>query len=280
MSRLWLSIAGFALVFAGLLQTAAAAPDVQGSCQFVLGFKTLHDLIPNVVGNCLTDVQYAANGDALQTTTNGLMVWRKADNYTAFTDGYRTWVNGPLGLQERLNTQRFAWEKAATVDKTQVIEFVPPQTTAKQASGECFALSAAATRSDAWRCMVDNSIYDPCFGSQGSSKVVCVDNPLDSNTYVTLNLTKPLPAPSPVTETHPWFLQLADGTVCGFLTGATGGVDGERINYGCSDGWVVVGLPQKDTVWTVHEVLLGPLSESGVPEVKESAIANIAIAWE
>ena len=38
------------------------------------------------------------------------MVWRKADNFTAFTDGYRTWVNGPDGLQQRLNSQRFAWE--------------------------------------------------------------------------------------------------------------------------------------------------------------------------
>ena len=40
----------------------------------------------------------------------GLLVWRKADNHTAFTDGYRTWVDGPKGVQKRLNTQRFAWE--------------------------------------------------------------------------------------------------------------------------------------------------------------------------
>jgi hypothetical protein len=40
----------------------------------------------------------------------GLLVWRKADNWTAFTDGYRTWINGPAGIQQRLNTQRFSWE--------------------------------------------------------------------------------------------------------------------------------------------------------------------------
>src|SRR5439155_10452091 len=40
-----------------------------------------------------------------------LLVWRKADNFTAFTDGYRTWVQGPFGLQKRLNTERFAWEQ-------------------------------------------------------------------------------------------------------------------------------------------------------------------------
>ena len=38
------------------------------------------------------------------------MAWRKADNWTAFTDGYRTWLNGPNGLVQRLNTMRFEWE--------------------------------------------------------------------------------------------------------------------------------------------------------------------------
>ena len=36
--------------------------------------------------------------------------WRKADNRTAFTDGYRTWINGPNGLVDRLNSARFPWE--------------------------------------------------------------------------------------------------------------------------------------------------------------------------
>ncbi len=40
-----------------------------------------------------------------------MLVWRKADNRTAFTDGHRTWINGPDGLVERLNTERFAWEE-------------------------------------------------------------------------------------------------------------------------------------------------------------------------
>ena len=50
------------------------------------------------------------HGDALQRTVNGLLVWRKADNWTAFTDGSQSWVNGPLGLQQRSNDQRFWWE--------------------------------------------------------------------------------------------------------------------------------------------------------------------------
>lgn len=55
-----------------------------------------------------------AHGDGLQLTTNGLLVWRKADNFIAFTDGFRTWVNGPFGLQMRRNSQRFFWEQNPT----------------------------------------------------------------------------------------------------------------------------------------------------------------------
>ena len=90
---------------------AAYTPPTSPACRFVLGFAALHDAIPSIVGDCLEDEQHnAANGDGLQHTTNGLLVWRKADSFTAFTDGYRTWVDGPNGVQERLNTQRFGWE--------------------------------------------------------------------------------------------------------------------------------------------------------------------------
>ncbi|HEU0167723.1 MAG TPA: hypothetical protein VFS62_08090 [Chloroflexota bacterium] len=83
-----------------------------GNCRFVLGFASLASQLPQQVGQCADDEAHnPANGDALQhTTTGGLLVWRKADNWTAFTDGYHTWVNGPDRLQERLNTDRFPWE--------------------------------------------------------------------------------------------------------------------------------------------------------------------------
>jgi hypothetical protein len=81
-------------------------------CGFVLGFATLRALVgPAIVGDCLENEWFnPVNGNAEQHTTGGLLVWRKADNWTAFTDGYRTWVNGPDGVQQRLNTERFLWE--------------------------------------------------------------------------------------------------------------------------------------------------------------------------
>jgi len=95
---------------------AAPKPALAANCEFVLGFKILHDLIPDKVGDCKTNEYHnPQNGDGLQETTGGLLVWRKADNWTAFTDGYRTWINGPKGLQSRLNTERFDWEAVPPV---------------------------------------------------------------------------------------------------------------------------------------------------------------------
>jgi hypothetical protein len=112
-ARLFALPVAFALVAGTLAGLAAVAPvAAQGTppCSFVLGFATLHDAIPQTVGNCLENQHSGANGDALQATTGGLLVWRKADNWTAFTNGYLSWVQGPFGLQSRLNTQRFWWE--------------------------------------------------------------------------------------------------------------------------------------------------------------------------
>ena len=110
-----------ALIVAGVL-TLLALPSATtaAECQFILGFATLKALIdaaegPDKVGDCLENQRFnPENGDALQQTTGGLLVWRKADNWTAFTDGYRTWINGPYGLQARLNTETFDWEGPAT----------------------------------------------------------------------------------------------------------------------------------------------------------------------
>ncbi len=88
----------------------APAPAAVGACQYILGFKSLHDLDVSDTGDCTENQAFAANGDAQQHTTAGLMAWRKADNWTVFTNGYWTWINGPNGLATRLNTERFTGE--------------------------------------------------------------------------------------------------------------------------------------------------------------------------
>jgi hypothetical protein len=112
-----------ALALLGACLPLTAVPAGAEGCSFRLGFATLHDLIPDQVGTCLEDENHnPLNGDALQHTTGGLLVWRKADNWTAFTDGYHTWINGPHGLQERLNEERFDWEAPKAVPTTTLLD--------------------------------------------------------------------------------------------------------------------------------------------------------------
>ena len=108
-TRLVLLIAIVGLVF-------SAQPVLAQDCGFQLGFKALRDLIPDVVGDCLENEQHnPATSITQQATSNGQLTWRKADNWTGFTDGQRTWINGPEGLQQRLNTERFDWEAPTPV---------------------------------------------------------------------------------------------------------------------------------------------------------------------
>ena len=99
-----------ALTLIGVTTVPASAAAPPSACRFVLGFAQLHDAAPAAVGACLDDQAFAANGDSIQHTTRGLLAWRKADNWTAFTDGYQTWLNGPTGLVKRFNDEWFEWE--------------------------------------------------------------------------------------------------------------------------------------------------------------------------
>ena len=129
-----------------LVPAGATAAPLAADCQFVLGFKTLHDLIPQVVGDCKTNEQYnPQNGDSLQETTRGLLVWRKVDNWTAFTDGYRTWINGPNGIQQRLNTERFSWEKDPVTTPTPAPASPPAPTYAWRAQLVSWASNCGTT---------------------------------------------------------------------------------------------------------------------------------------
>jgi len=61
-------------------------------------FQTLHNLIPSIGRRIVLEDEHhnpangdgAASDDGVRTVAGGLLVWRKADNFTAFTDGYRT----------------------------------------------------------------------------------------------------------------------------------------------------------------------------------------------
>lgn len=102
-----------AAILAAVALTANLPAQAQEPCRFVLGFAALRDAIgAQKVGACLEDERFnLENGNAEQRTSGGLLVWRKIDNFTAFTDGGTSWINGPNGLQSRPNSERFSWER-------------------------------------------------------------------------------------------------------------------------------------------------------------------------
>lgn len=144
--------------------------------------------------------------------------------------------------------------------KTKVVHFSPSGIRGTLDTPiDCQETSWVAPRPNAWRCIVKRRLYDPCFStSSQADSVVCDADPISDSRGLKAMLAHPFPAEGPY---HPgiqaWLMRLSDGAVCGFITGATGVIGGERLNYGCTNGWWVVGFPQIGSVWMVKTVKQG-----------------------
>ena len=70
-----------AILLTFVIQLGYAAPvaTADAGCQFVLGFKSLHDLASADVGDCTDNQAFAANGNAENTATNAPLKVEKKD---------------------------------------------------------------------------------------------------------------------------------------------------------------------------------------------------------
>lgn len=150
--------------------------------------------------------------------------------------------------------------------------------TTEQVNGSCFTRSLASpSRPDAWRCMAGNGLMDPCYQRiMGDEKqLACpVGGPWPAN-VVLLTLTQPLPQEDRKVPDRdsvlPWALELADGQKCTQFTGATAPVAGMRINYGCPNGFTIVGdIDRSQPVWRVFSE-----GEKSIALEQE----DVAVAW-
>ena len=128
-------------------------------------------------------------------------------------------------------------------------------------TGACFTSSLAVDGSDAWRCSAGDEILDPCFRPpHGNGPLACLDTPWGAVTK--LRLTKRLPKATPVDSARPmpWALETSSGLRCTKLTGATNVIAGQRVNYGCTDGSVLVGdVDDSSDLWTImRDARTGP----------------------
>ena len=164
-----------------------------------------------------------------------------------------------------------------TAESTQIIVFHPEGVPTQERTGSCWSTSNVLNRVDAWRCIADNSIYDPCFSIPGNNQaVICDTRPLSDSTGFKLNLTESFPARGTVSPVKSaWAFELADGTNCTFMGGATATFEGKRVNYSCSDGWVILGGLQEGQVWTAWKVRLS----SDFSSIEESIQVSIKKVW-
>ena len=120
---------------------------------------------------------------------------------------------------------------------------------------DCWVHSLSSNRPDAFRCMINDVIKDPCFMDPNDPTiVVCPLNPYGENEYFKVDPTKEIFRQGISAENsidrYPWFIKLFDNTECTFYTGVSGGIAGMRIDYGCGG---------KNNI----ESLLLPLSQEG-----------------
>jgi hypothetical protein len=144
-------------------------------------------------------------------------------------------------------------------------------------TGTCFSGSLADSgRSDAWRCMSGNQIYDPCFaGFIGAETVVaCLNSPTAAAAVVRTPAGGVPPreaSKKDLLTSLPWSLELVNGASCGMLTGATAAFAGMRVNYGCTNRGSVIGEVDRSLLrWRVFYQ---------APNATTASLVDVVTAW-
>lgn len=125
-------------------------------------------------------------------------------------------------------------------DKTRIYDY------AYEASGEdgsdgdvsCW-VNGVGGRNDAYKCMLDNRIYAPCFRFDISEKVKCPNDPHsdEQSKYFKAKFDKTEPLNmSYGKEVSPWYVILSNGDSCRYIYGATNVVANKRMDFSCESG--------------------------------------------
>ena len=224
-----------------------------------------------------------ASQQAVSPITSPVSITATGDTPVAADTASSTIIQPPIpatgvdSTPQAIATNGTTFTPNPTSESTQVVVFHPEGVPTQERTGSCWSTSDVLNRGDAWRCIADNSIYDPCFSIPGNSlAVICDTSPLSDSTGFELNLTESLPTRGTVSPLKSaWAFELTDGTNCIFIGGATATFEGKRVNYSCSDGWSILGELQEGQVWTARKVRLS----SDLSSIEESVQAFIKIVW-
>ncbi len=172
----------------------------------------------------------------------------------------------PLQEKAKLGQQKKVMDDTQNI-ATKVINYTPPQDLPSEIKeGSCWTSSLAAPyRQDAWRCMVGNYIYDPCFNLPKDGYVLCDVNPETGSNGFQLKLTKLLPEPNIITDSTTdnmaWLVELQDGTFCSASTGEAPIANNLRANYDCNpdlnkEDLFLIGDLKSGLLWSAEKANL------------------------
>lgn len=148
--------------------------------------------------------------------------------------------------------------------KTKIIKHIPTIPSEKR-EGSCWTNSNIIQRSDVWRCMTGNEIFDPCYTARDKTTIVCDARPdINNPSGFVIKLTQPLPTPDVPNgpSLSASVIELEDGTICDSISGASGATDGvrtERISFSCrisSKNVVIFGDLKSGKVWIAEKGIL------------------------
>ena len=159
--------------------------------------------------------------------------------------------------------------------------------------GTCtFDSSIALGRPDAWGCVTEGGVLDPCFENSfvalgEAVELACLDTPWSAD-VVMLTLTAPLSrekeapdgAVAVAAETAeeviqpwdlPWALELANGDRCSLLRGTLTVIAGQVVHYGCEQGGMILGeTDRSQPVWAVSYLAEGDVATN---------LVDVLTAW-
>ncbi len=125
----------------------------------------------------------------------------------------------------------------------------PPIMIVANKAGECWQQSQHVLREDAWRCVSEGRVYDPCFVKPVGShlEAVCPDSPW-SGKSVQITVVTPLDnshhSPLDMSRNYAWAIELGDGEKC-LAVDAGENQGGLPVRYHCDRQTVLVGHIQR-----------------------------------
>ncbi len=135
----------------------------------------------------------------------------------------------------------------------------PPVIVYSEKSGECSQQSQLIQREDAWRCIVEDQVYDPCFmNAYGTHlNVICPDFPWSGKSVkitVPIALNNRQHRTLDMSRTYPWAVELTTGAKCQAVE-SNEIYDGLPVRYHCENKSILFGYLQRcATTWKMLQL--------------------------